>query len=291
MRSSGTPSTSAAITRRTAARTSSSGSDAETTSVPCGGVTGPAPGPWRWRSRPRRATTVAMPASARSTPVMPATTVSDAWSATACRSAAPGIVRSCGRYNTERAEVGEHGAALAYCDDRGVHQVALVVPRSRERGTGGAVHAHDLGRSLARARETVERGVVALRQFAVRVDECLLRGGMLRDRAEHAGLAREHSAHRCTQHRRGHRPATGRCEPRCTKHLGDAVHREERDARDADAAVGDLSEHARPEHAPCRHPHVVRGDDDAHRGERIIVLADGHRVARTPARRRGRRAR
>ena len=110
----------------------------------------------------------------------------------------------------DRAEVGEHGAAVVHRGDGGVHQVALVVPLARERAARGAVHAHDLGRAPARAREPVERGVVALRQLAVRVDERLLGGGVLRDRGEHARLAREHAADRGTEHGRGHGAAPGR---------------------------------------------------------------------------------
>ena len=86
----------------------------------------------------------------------------------------------------------------------------------------GAVDAHDLGRAPARAREPVERGVVALRQLAVRVDERLFGCRVLRDRGEHARLTREHAAHRGTEHRGGHGPATGGREPRRTEHLGDA---------------------------------------------------------------------
>ena len=61
--------------------------------------------------------------------------------------------------------------------------------------------------------------------------------------------------------------------------LRDPVDGEEGDARDAGPAIGDAPERARSEHPARRHADVVRGDDDAHRRERVAVLAFRDRVA------------
>ncbi len=102
----------------------------------------------------------------------------------------------------DRAQVGEDRAAFPDRADGGVHQVALVVPGTRERGAGRAVDAYDVGGASAGAREPVERGVVALRQLAVGVDQRLFGRRVLRDAGEHARLAREHAAHRGAEHGR-----------------------------------------------------------------------------------------
>ncbi len=101
---------------------------------------------------------------------------------------------------------------------------------------------------------------------------------MLRDRGEHARLDREHAAHRGSEHRCGHGPAVGGGEPWRAEEFCDAVDGEEGDTRDPDAAIGDRPERARSEHSSRRHADVVRGDDHAHRRERVTTLPDDHSV-------------
>jgi hypothetical protein len=179
----------------------------------------------------------------------------------------------------DRAQIPEDRGPVPYRGHRRVHQVALVVPPGRERGARSAIHANDVGRTAARAHEAVERNVVALGELAVCGDERLLCCRVLRDRGEHARLARECPAHRGAEHRCGHRSTAGRGEAGRAEQLRDPVDGEEGDARDAGAAIGHAPERARPEHPARRHADVVRGDDDAHRRERLAVLACRDRVA------------
>ena len=204
-------------------------------------------------------------------------------------SAAPGSDRSCGRYSTIAPRSASTGLPVADRGDRGVHQVALVVPLGRERARAPARYTRTTSAArCSRAREPVERGVVALRQLAVRVDERLL-GGRVLARPRRTCPARRASTPRTaapsTGVDTGRRPAAAsRGAPSIS---ATPVHGEERDARDADAAIGDLPERARPEHAPRRDADVVRGHDDAHRRERVAVLPGRDRVAQ---RLRGRQA-
>ena len=162
-------------------------------------------------AEPSARATPPIPASARSTPVTPATTVSGGVLGHRAQQRGAGQRQVLRQVEHERAEIGEDRAAVADHGDGGVHQVASSYhsPASALR-TARCTRTTSAARLLAR--EPVERGVVALRQLAVRVDERLLRRGMLGDRAEHARRSREHAAHRGTEDGSGHRAAPRRGE-------------------------------------------------------------------------------
>ena len=280
IRSSGTPSRTASITRRTTARTSSSGSDADTTRVAAGSAT-----PTSGTVTPIRASASRTGASARSHPVSPATTVTGTRSPSALHERGGGCGHLLGEVEHHGAEVVEQRHPGADGVDRGVHQVALVVPLGRQRGPRPSRDPHDVGGAPPRAHERIERGVVDRRQLAVGVDERGLGRGVVGDRAEDPRCRRQHRAHGRGEHRGGHRAPVRAREAGCTQQLGQPVRGEERHSGDTVAAGRDPPQRPARQQPTRRDADVVGGHHHRDRRQRVAALGRHDRVEQRAGRR------
>ena len=135
-------------------------------------------------------------ASARGSPLVPATTVTGTRRRERAQQRGRGSRELLREVHDDRAEVGEQRHAGGDLGGRGVHEVALVVPLGRERCADAPADAHDVGGAGAGAHEGVERGVVEVRQLTVRGDQRRLGRRVLGHRAEPTGSVGEHRAHR-----------------------------------------------------------------------------------------------
>ena len=187
-----------------------------------------------------------------------------------------------GEVHDDGAEIGEQRDAVVDGDDRGIHEVALVVPPGCELAACPARDADDVGRPPPGAHQRIERLVVDRRELAVGVDERSLGGRVLGDGGEHAGRVGEDRADRGREDRRGHGAAVRTRQARRADELGQPVGGEEGDAGDAVAALGDPPEGAAREQPPCGHADVVGGDHHGDRGERIALLPRDDRVEQRP---------
>ena len=276
MRSRGTPARTASTTRRTTARTSSSGSDADTTRV------AHRRGDRRSRRRAARgrggASAVRTGASARASPLTPATTVTGTRVASTRSSAAAGVDSSCGRWTTTA--------------PRSVEQRhARPRPRRRRRPSGRArrttrpasdARARRLMRTTSAARGPVRASASSAASSRVASSRCAATSaasvagcsatGRKRPGAS-ASTARTAAA--STGVDTGRRCAAA--SRRSSEQLGEPVHGEERDPGDAVAASGHAPERAAPEQAARGHAHVVGGDHHRDRRERVARLRRHHR--------------
>ena len=180
------------------------------------------------------------PASARGAPV----SAGDDGHRHACRRARARSRRAggCGQLlrevDDDRAEVGEQRRAVGDGVDRGVHQVALVVPLGRRARSRAARAMRTTSAARAtRARERIERGVVERRAARGRRRPARPRWrDARRPAANTPGASASTRADGGGEHRGGHRAPARAREAGRTQQLGQPVGGEERDPGDAVAA-------------------------------------------------------
>ena len=286
MRSSGTPARIASTTPRTIVRTSSSGSEAFHTSVP---ATGSMPTPAPARSPPRLGARSPGPPRRRSSePVSPAMTSTLVCSDSARRSRAAGVLQRCGRKQTTVPSSRTSGLPCGGDVGGRPHQVVLVVPVALEDRLGRAVQTNDLARPRVLRGQHVELRGVEVGELAVRGDERLLGGGVLRDRREQTRRTRQRASHRRRHDRCRHRSAARGRELGRGEQLREPVDGEESDADDAAPGGAQRSELARREPSPRRHADRVGRHHHRHRRERVARASRARPRRATPATRRAR---
>ena len=162
--------------------------------------------------------------------------------------------------------------------DRGVHEIAFVVPGRGELVPHPPADADHVGRARAGVHQLVECVVVECGELAMRLDQRGLGGGVSGDGPEPSGCVGQHRAHRGREHGHGHRPPSRRRERGRAQQLREPVHGQERHRGDPDAGTGERPQCARAQQPARRHADVVRGHDHRHRCERVTCLRRRHRA-------------
>jgi hypothetical protein len=251
---------SAEVTIRTTHRTSSSASEACTTLVavrsnPALARRGPASSE---RTTPRSARIVGEPGD-RAYLAAPCQLFEK------CRDAGGKILR---QEQHHRADLRAERRPVGQRADGGASQVGHVVPVvGKERGDP-AVQAGEVGGDrLAAGGDHLMRGPVDLAQLPVGPDQRHHRRGVRRHVGEYPGVFAQRLPPRRRQHRIGGGTPSATGQRRRGKALGQAIHRQYRQARD----TGTVANPAR-ERPPGNHPTQLRRYQDRHLPQRVGAL-------------------
>ena len=171
-----------------------------------------------------------------------------------------------GEVDDHGADVGGDGAAQhgggGRCDE-----VLFVVPALGQAGPCRPVDAHHLARSGAAGGKGGERHRIEVAQLPVGGHERGLGGGVGGHRSERARLFGQRLSDRGAEHRHRDRPPVLGRQGGGAEQLGQPVRRDERDADEPGPGTAHRSHHARREQAPRGHPDLVGRHHDRDRGE------------------------
>ena len=221
-------------------------------------------------------------ASARASPLVPATTVTGTRVASTRSNAAAGVDSSCGRCTITAPRSASNGTPAATSAAAASMRSRSSYHSAASDGADASADAHDIGRprpvrtnasSAASSRFDSSRCAAT---SAASVAGCSATG---RNRP---GASTSTARTARGEHRYRHRPPVRGGELRRPEQFGEAERGEERDPGDAVSTVGDAPEGAAAEQSAGGHTDVVGGDHDRDRRQRVARLRRHHRgVQRT----------